>query len=172
MTRKILLFATLLLSSTCCIYSQTYNVSGSVSAIDSIDLREKDCENCHVFLNDTLETITDKYGEFEFTNIPNGILKLLIQTSACSRSYYVIVEDKDYYNDYTLNFNHEKYITQAKSNIENNTPVIYEMGGIAPVSIPGEYGFESFHNKFNTKVEVIGCTIDTDYETYVECIMK
>ncbi|MBQ3325314.1 MAG: hypothetical protein IJG81_10810 [Muribaculaceae bacterium] len=168
-TRKILLFAALLLSSTCCIYSQTYNVRGSVSAIDSIDLREKYCENCHVFLNDTLETITDKYGEFEFTNIPNGIHKLLIQTSTCSRNYNVIVENKDYYNVYTLNFNHEKYITQAKSNIENNTPVIYEIGGIAPVSIPGEYGFESFHNKFNTKVKVIGCTIDTDYETYVEC---
>ena len=168
-TRKILLFAALLLSSTCCIYSQTYKVNGSVSAMDSIDLREKYCENCHVILNDTLETITNKYGEFEFTNIPSGIHKLLIQTSSCSRTYNIIVEGKDYYNDYTLNFNHEKYITQAKSNIENNTPVIYEIGGIAPVRIPGEYGFESFQNKFNTKVEVIGCTIDTDFETYVEC---
>ena len=167
--RKILLFAALLLSSTCCIYSQTYKVNVSVSAMDSIDLREKYCENCHVILNDTLETITNKYGEFEFTNIPSGIHKLLIQTSSCSRTYYIIVEGKDYYNDYTLNFNHEKYITQAKSNIENNTPVIYEIGGIAPVRIPGEYGFESFQNKFNTKVEVIGCTIDTDFETYVEC---
>lgn len=169
LTRKILLFAASLLSSTCCIYSQTYIVSGAVSAMDSIDLKDKYCENCHVFLNDTLETITDKYGEFEFTNIPSGIHKLLIQTPTCSRSYNVIVEDKDYFNVYTLDFNHDKYITQAKSNIENNTPVIYEIGSIAPVIIPGEYGFESFHNKFNTKVEVIGCTIDTDYETYVEC---
>jgi hypothetical protein len=168
-TRKILLFAVLLLSSTCCIYSQTYKVSGAVSAMDSIDLTEKYCKNCHIFLNDTLETITNNYGVFEFTNIPSGIHKLLIQTSTCSRSYNVIVEDKDYYNDYTLNFNHDKYIDQAKSNIENNTPVIYEIGGIAPVIIPGEYGFESFQNKFNTKVEVVGCTIDTDYETYVEC---
>ncbi len=40
-TRKILLFAALLLSSTCCIYSQTYKVSGAVSARDSIDIIEK-----------------------------------------------------------------------------------------------------------------------------------
>ena len=40
-TRKILLFAALLLSSTCCIYSQTYKVSGAVSAMDSINIVEK-----------------------------------------------------------------------------------------------------------------------------------
>lgn len=39
-TRKILLFATLLLSSTCCIYSQTYKVSGAVSARDSIGIKD------------------------------------------------------------------------------------------------------------------------------------
>ena len=40
-TRKILLFAVLLLSNTCCIYSQTYIVSGAVSAMDSINIVEK-----------------------------------------------------------------------------------------------------------------------------------
>ena len=40
-TRKILLFAVLLLSNTCCIYSQTYKVSGAVSAMDSINIVEK-----------------------------------------------------------------------------------------------------------------------------------
>ena len=41
MTRKILLFAALLLSSTCCIYSQTYKVSGAVSARDSIGIKDR-----------------------------------------------------------------------------------------------------------------------------------
>ncbi len=40
-TRKILLFAALLLSSTCCIYAQTYKVNVSVGAMDSINIVEK-----------------------------------------------------------------------------------------------------------------------------------
>ncbi len=39
--RIILLFAALLLSSTCCIYSQTYIVSGAVSAMDSIGIKDR-----------------------------------------------------------------------------------------------------------------------------------
>lgn len=167
MIQRILLVLILFLSGTC-VYSQTYNVCGDVSAMDR-HLKTIDCRDCLILLDDTLRTKTDNYGFFKFTDIPTGKHKLLIQTPTYTRKYDVLLEDCDYYNSYLLHYNHDNFLSQAKLNIKNNTPVIYELGGIAPVIIPGEYGFESFQNQFRTKVEVVGCEMDTDDETYIEC---
>ena len=167
MIQRILLVLILFLSGTC-VYSQTYNVCGDVSAMDRHH-KTIDCRDCLILLDDTLQTKTDNYGFFKFTDIPTGKHQLLIQTPTCTRKYDVLLEDCDYYHSYLLDYNHDNFLAQAKLNIKNNTPVIYELGGIAPVIIPGEYGFKSFQSWFGTNVEVVGCEIDTDDETYIEC---
>lgn len=167
MIQRISLVLLLCLSGTC-VYSQTYNVCGDVSAVDRHN-NDIVCRNCLILLDDTLQTKTDNNGFFKFTDIPNGKHKLSIQTPTCTRQYDVLLEDCDYYKSYFLHYNHDDFLDQAKLNIKNNTPVIYELGGIAPVSIPGPYGFKSFQSWFGTKVEVVGCEIETDDETYIEC---
>ncbi len=72
--------------------------------------------------------------------------------------------------DSTFNFNnHDEFLSKAVRRINCGKPVLYELGGIVPVYVSGQYGFDAFQIRFNVSIEIVGCEFETDEQTYRDC---